>query len=67
MQVSQNWFGEHERALATGILAMSLPLGIHKSLFIFIFTVLFRNLGNSSACTYLFNSVYAHWLAESIE
>jgi hypothetical protein len=28
MQVSQNWFGEHERALATGILAMSLPLGI---------------------------------------
>jgi hypothetical protein len=39
MQVSQNWFGEHERALATGILAMSLPLGIHKSLFIFTFTV----------------------------
>jgi hypothetical protein len=39
MQVSQNWFGEHERALATGILAMSLPLGIHKSLFIFTFIV----------------------------
>ncbi len=39
MQVSQNWFGEHERALATGILAMSLPLGIHKCLFIFTFTV----------------------------
>jgi hypothetical protein len=39
MQVSQNWFGEHERALATGILAMSLPLGIHKCLFIFTSTV----------------------------
>jgi len=27
-KVSQNWFGEKERGLATGALAMSLPLGI---------------------------------------
>merc|ERR1711973_900377 len=27
-KVSQNWFGESERGLATGVLAMSLPLGI---------------------------------------
>lgn len=27
LQVSQNWFGEKERGLATGVLAMSLPLG----------------------------------------
>ena len=27
IQVSQNWFGEKERIVATGVLAMSLPLG----------------------------------------
>ena len=27
-KVSQNWFPESERTLATGVLAMSLPLGI---------------------------------------
>ena len=27
-KVSQNWFPESERLLATGVLAMSLPLGI---------------------------------------
>ncbi|XP_023348071.1 major facilitator superfamily domain-containing protein 7-b [Eurytemora carolleeae] len=27
-KVSQNWFGEKERIVATGVLAMSLPLGI---------------------------------------
>ena len=27
-QVSQNWFPESERLLATSVLAMSLPLGI---------------------------------------
>jgi len=27
-KVSQNWFGEKEREIATGILAMSLPIGI---------------------------------------
>jgi len=26
-KVSQNWFGEKEREIATGILAMSLPIG----------------------------------------
>ena len=28
LQVSQNWFPVSERLLATGVLAMSLPLGI---------------------------------------
>ena len=27
-QVSQHWFNEKERTLATGILALSLPIGI---------------------------------------